>query len=92
MEIFEKGIKKDIEQLKVSLEENNSKEICFIIHKNKSAMRTLGLNDLADKAEFFEIRINNGTAIDDIKKDILKFCNEDLNKAVKSLNEVLINN
>ncbi len=87
IEIFEKGIKKDIEQLKISLEENNSKEISFLIHKNKSAMRTLGLVDLADKADFFENSLNNGTPLSAIKGEIIKFCNEDLIKAVKSLND-----
>ena len=89
LEIFEKGIIKDVEQLKVSLEENNSKEISFVIHKNKSAMRTLGLNDLADKAEFFETAINNDTPLCDIKDDIVRFCNEDLDEALKSLNNLI---
>ncbi len=87
IEIFEKGIKKDIEQLKISLEENNSKEISFLIHKNKSAMRTFGMNEIADKAEFFETSLNNGTPLIEIKREIIKYCNEDLLQAVKSLHD-----
>lgn len=91
IEIFEQSINKDLKQLLLALEKDNTNEINFFIHKNKSSMRTIGLNDLADKAEVFESAINSGIPFSEIKKEIETFCTEDLTRAIASLNKLKTN-
>ncbi len=88
MELFVKSMEESIVGLDEAIKKKDGEQIEAITHKVKSGLRYVGQNQLADRAEFFEESLINGTDISELLSEVENYL-VDLVKAVDSVKSKL---
>ena len=88
LDLFERGIRDDKSSVTVALNESDVSDLMRVLHKNKSALKALGLDLMTSEAEFLEQELTNNVALNELADRIETFFDHDMEEILHSINKI----